>query len=141
MGHCLSEPRGKSEAEDDVQQRDRKKAKTAGQAQRDPKPHSMSRKRFREEQEDNIERLRSHRARARLSDDTGEPEASFEAEPQLPGRSVYDILQRRKRRSEEIGDANSAKTGRKSQMHERDAIARLLKGGGVSAATRSLQDQ
>ena len=142
---------GKGKAEAIARQSANKKAKFGKQGQLEPKPQSMSRKRLREELEEKIDESRSHQARAREEEskqakkkqreveqeDAEGPEAIFEVEPQLPCKQggTQAILDRLKRRSEEIVVANSAKVYKKGQMHERDAIARLLNGGWVFVAT------
>ena len=128
-----------------------KKFKTDGKAQSDLQPTAVTRKRLREELEHRIDDLRIQQAtinrdeskhkgtRRRKTDREGEnpDEATFEADPQLPGRpdGTKKIMERLKNRSKGIRDINSKKTCKDIHMHERDAIARLLIGGGTSSST------
>ena len=128
-----------------------KKLKSDSQAQPDSQPIARTRKRLREELEERIDDLRFHQARTR--DDEGQhretrrpkterkgddlPEATFEAAPQIPGRlnGTQKILERLRSRSKRMRDLNSTNTCKDIHMHERDAIARLLNGGGTPSST------
>ena len=141
----------KSKADVVVYQCSNKKFKSDGQAQPDLQPIAMTRKRMREELEERIDDLRIQQARTKK--DEGQhretmrrkierkgdylPEATFEAEPQLPGRldGTQQILERIRSRSKGIRDLNSTKTCKDIHMHERDAITRLLNGGGTPSST------
>ena len=103
----------------------------------------MTRKRLREELEGRIGDMRIHQASVKEEESKRKMakriEAVFEAEPQLPGKKggAKEILERLRGRSEKVGDKNSSKPCKKNQVHERDAIARLLNGGGGSSTSRS----
>ena len=128
-----------------------KKLKVNGKDQNDIQLTAVTRKRLREELEDKIDDLRIQRAtinrhesehkgtRRRKTGSEGEnpDEATFEADPQLPGRpdGTKKIMARLRNRSKGIRDINSKKTCKDIHMHERDAIARLLIGGGTSSST------
>ena len=67
-------------------------------------------------------------------------EATFEADPQLPGRKdgTQKILERLRNCSKGIRDRNSKRACKSIHMHERDAITRLINGGGDSSTTDRL---
>ena len=108
----------------------------------------MTRKRMREEFEERIGDMKVQRARI---EEQGEirrmrslkrklespDEATFEADPQLPGRKdgARKILERLRNRSKGSRDTNSTRPCKRTHLHEREAITRLINGGGTSSST------
>ena len=144
----------KSKADDTVNQGNSKKLKSDGKDQHDTQPIAMTRKRMREELEERIDDLRIQQARSnkdesehrgtrrRKNDRKNEcpDEATFEADPQLPRRKdgTQKILERFRNRSKGSRDKNSTRPCKSIHMHERDAITRLINGGGTSTSTDRL---
>ena len=87
------------------------------------------------EEESELRRTRSLKRKVESPD-----EATFEADPQLPGRKdgTQKILERLRNRSKGSRDKNSTRPCKSIHMHERDAITRLINGGGASTSTDRL---
>ena len=111
-------------------------------------PAALTRKRMREELEERIGDMKIQRARIEEQSEIrrmrslkrkleNPDEATFEADPQLPGRKdgTRKILERLRNRSKGSRDANSTRPCKSIRLHEREAITRLINGGGASSST------